>query len=101
MTGSAGHASLLTPHVSGSAIYGVRPMFNLMIESVVAFEQVLDPSGAKDRETAVTVSPGVRGGWNIGDRQLILGAAAPMTWVASDSSAGLLLYMSYELPFKK
>src|SRR5688572_20104299 len=33
MTGSAGGVSLLTPHVSGSAIYGVRPMFNLMVET--------------------------------------------------------------------
>jgi len=101
MTGSSGHVSLFTPHLSGSVIYGMRPMFNLMLESVVEFEQVLDSSGAKARETAVTISPGARGGWNLGDRQLILGIAAPITWVASDSNAGLLLYLSYELPFRK
>ena len=33
--------------------------------------------------------------------QLIVGAAIPMTWVDSDSSAGFLLYLSYELPFTR
>jgi hypothetical protein len=93
--------SLLTPHLSGSAIYRLRPMFNLMFESVLDFEQVAELDGTKSRETALTLSPGARGGWNLGDHQLILGAAVPITWVDSDSSAGILLYLSYELPFRR
>jgi len=91
--------SLTTPHISGSGIYRLRPMFNLMVESVLAFEQFADSDGSKARDTVFTLSPGARGGWNLGDHQLILGAAVPITWVASDSSAGVLLYLSYELPF--
>ena len=101
LASSDSRASLVSPHVSGSAIYRVRQMFNLVVEGVLEFEQAFDPGGAKERETAFTLSPGARGGWNIGDHQLILGAAVPITWVASDSSAGILLYVSYELPFKK
>ena len=97
----AERVSLLTPHLSGSAIYRLRPMFNLMLESVLDFEQVAEPDGTKRRETAFTVSPGARGGWNLGDHQLILGAAVPITWVESDSTAGILLYLSYELPFRR
>jgi DtxR family transcriptional regulator, Mn-dependent transcriptional regulator len=93
--------SLVTPHISGSAIYRVRPMFNLMLESVVEFDQVANPDGTKDRDIVFTFSPGARGGWNLGDQQVIVGAAIPITWVESDSSAGMLLYLSYELPFKK
>ena len=93
--------SLVTPHIAGSAIYRVRPMFNLMVESVLEFEQFPNPDGTKDRETVFTLAPGARGGWDIGDRQLILGAAVPITWVASDSTAGILLYLSYELPFSR
>ena len=93
--------SLLTPHVAGSGIYRVRPMFNVMLESVLEFEQVANPDGSKDRETVFTLSPGVRGGWDLGNQQLILGAAIPVTWVASSSSAGVLLYLSYELPFAR
>lgn len=91
--------SLMTPHVSGSAIYRVLPMFNLMLESVLEFEQFAEPAGTKGRETVFTLSPGARGGWNLGEHQLIVGAAVPITWVASDSSAGILVYLSYELPF--
>jgi len=91
--------SLLSPHVSGSAIYRVLPMFNLMLESVLQFEQLPTLDGGKSRETIFTLSPGARGGWNLGEHQLILGAAIPITWIESNSSAGVLLYLSYELPF--
>jgi DtxR family Mn-dependent transcriptional regulator len=93
--------SLITPHVSASGIYRVKPMFNLMVEGILEFEQFPTISGGKDRETIFTLSPGARGGWDVGDAQLILGAAVPVTWVASDSNAGILLYLSYELPFGK
>lgn len=93
--------SLLTPHVSGSAIYRVHPMFNLMVESVLEFEQFANFDGTRDRQTAFTFSPGARGGWNLGDQQLILGGAIPITWVADDTGAGVLLYLSYELPFTR
>jgi hypothetical protein len=50
----------------------------------------------------VTLSPGVRGGWNVAkDAQVIIGAAVPVTWTAGQSSVGLFGYFSYELPFKK
>lgn len=94
--------SLFTPHLSASGIYRVRDMFNVMLESVLEFEEaVADFSGATDRQTVFTLSPGARGGWNLQDHQLVVGGAIPITWVASDSSAGILLYLSYELPFKR
>ena len=93
--------SLLTPHVSGSTIYRLRDMFNLMVEGVLEFQEVALSGTQTERLTVFTLSPGARGGWNLGDHQLILGAAVPITWVESESSAGILLYLSYELPFKK
>jgi hypothetical protein len=89
----------MSPHISGSTIYRLRPMLNLMLESVLQFEQLPTADGGKTRETIFTLSPGARGGWNLGEHQLILGAAIPIVWIESDSSAGILLYMSYELPF--
>jgi hypothetical protein len=91
--------SLVTPHVAGSAILRVRPMFNVMLESVLEFEQFARVNGTKGREVVFTLAPGARGGWNLGDHQLILGAAIPVTWAASDASTSVLLYASYELPF--
>ncbi|HVL65840.1 MAG TPA: metal-dependent transcriptional regulator [Vicinamibacterales bacterium] len=93
-----GRVSLFTPHLSASGIYRVKQMFNLMIESVLEFEELPMDAGTS-RQTVFTLSPGARGGWNLGDHQLILGAAVPITWVESGSSAGILLYLSYELPF--
>ena len=37
-------------------------------------------TSAPTRETLFTLSPGARGGWNLGDHQLILGLAIPITW---------------------
>ena len=91
--------SLVSPHLSGSAIYRLRPMFNLMLESVLQFEQFVD-GDAKMRDTIFTLSPGARGGWNIGDHQLILGAAVPITF-GDETNTGMFLYASYELPFKR
>jgi DtxR family Mn-dependent transcriptional regulator len=93
--------ALFSPHVSASGIYRVRPMLNLMFEGLLEFEQFANVDGSKDRETVFTLAPGARGGWNLGDHQLILGAALPITWVASDASAGILFYLSYELPFAR
>ena len=93
--------ALFSPHVSASGIYRVRDMFNLMLESVLKFDEVPLVDSETTRFTVFTLSPGARGGWNLGDHQLIVGAALPITWVESDSSAGVLLYLSYELPFKR
>ena len=93
--------SLETPRLSGSAIYRVKPMFNLMLESVLDFEEFPSGDGGTDRATVFTLSPGARGGWNIGDRQLIVGAAIPIFFAEGGSDAGMLLYLSYELPFRR
>ncbi len=92
--------SLLTPTVSGSAIYRLRPMFNLMLENVLSLVAAYGELGGTQRETVFTFSPGARGGWNLGDQQLILGAAIPITF-ADETNTGVFLYLSYELPFRK
>jgi hypothetical protein len=94
------HRSLLSPFVAGSAIYRLHSMFHLMLESVLLSEEQFD-APFTTRETFFILSPGVRGGWNIGDRQLITGAAVPITWGESETDAGVFLYFSYELPFKR
>lgn len=93
---------LLSPALAGSAIYRLRPMLNLMLESVLAFDAGDGASGAVTHTRSLTVSPGVRGGWNIAtDTQLIVGAALPITRVDRDASVGVFGYLSYELPFLK
>lgn len=78
-----------TPHLAGSGIWRAAPMLNLMIEAVVELTE------------SVTVSPGLRRGWNLGDHQLVIGAAVPFTREAGATTAALLAYFSYELPFRR
>jgi len=90
--------SLTSPFLAGSAIVRLLPMLNAMLETVLLFDEQANIG----REKTFILSPGVRGGWDIGDHQLILGAAVPFTWAgdaARDTAA--FFYLSYELPFKK
>ena len=91
--------SLASPFVAGSGIYRLRPMFHLMLESVLSFDDSISETGTA-RDTAFTLSPGFRGGWNVGDKQVVVGVALPTTW-SDTSSTGAFFYFSYELPFRK
>jgi len=95
-----GTVDLMSPFLAGSGIYRLRSMFNLMLESTLRFDEIAD-LGRTSRTTFFTLSPGARGGWNLGDRQLILGAALPITWADGETEAGVFLYLSYELPFRR
>jgi len=99
--GSPDHANLLSPFFAGSTIYALRPMFHLMLEQVLLFAQSYD-GVERTRNTLYTLSPGVRFGWNLGEAQLVFGAALPVTWEKGESDdVGVFLYASYELPFIK
>jgi DtxR family Mn-dependent transcriptional regulator len=98
--GLTDRADLLSPFVAGSAIYALHPMFQLMLENVLLFERSFDGI-ARPRDTVYTLSPGFRGGWNVGDAQIVTGAAIPITWTSGSTDAGIFLYFSYELPFQK
>jgi DtxR family Mn-dependent transcriptional regulator len=98
-------ANLTSPSFAASAIYRAAPMLNVMLESaLVFFETEVAPGVTRqtERNRSLTLSPGVRGGWNVAeDTQIIVGAAVPITWSEGSSSAGIFGYFSYELPFKK
>jgi len=91
-------ASLFVPHLAASGIFRMRPMLHLMLESVVRWEEDID-EGETRHDTAVTVSPGLRFGWNTGDAQTILGFAMPLGFGRGDTTVAMFAYFSYELPF--
>jgi hypothetical protein len=91
---------LASPQLAGSAIYRLRPMLNLMLESVLVDLAVPAPDGRVEHGGVFTLSPGVRGGWNVAeDSQVILGAAVPITRAGGQTSTGIFGYFSYELRF--
>lgn len=93
--------TLVSPFLAGSVIARIQPMFHLMLESVLSFDDRVLGLGLTDRLRSVIVSPGFRGGWNVGDAQIVLGAAVPITRTDGDTSAAAFGYFSYELPFRK
>jgi hypothetical protein len=93
--------SLVNPFLAGSAILRVKPMVNLMFESVVLFEERIVGRATTARDTTVILSPGTRFGWNLGDHQLVLGAAVPFEHGSGETTAGIFGYASWELPFRR
>jgi hypothetical protein len=92
---------LFSPLFAASAIWRVRPMLNLMFETSAAFDQFVDGPGSAARERTITISPGLRGGWNIDDTQIVLGLAMPVSFAGGSRDPAVLTYFSYELPFRK
>jgi hypothetical protein len=92
--------SVEAPFLAGSAIVRLLPMLHAMLETVILFDEQANVGDV--REKTFTLSPGVRGGWDIGDQQLIVGAAVPFTWSGDrEHDTATFFYLSYELPFKK
>ena len=91
---------LFTPHLAGSAIWRVRPMFNLMLETQAQFEEEADGTGGTVRRNVFTMSPGFRTGWNVSDSQIVVGFAVPVIFAEDSKNAAAFGYFSYELPFK-
>jgi len=91
--------TLLSPFLAGSAIYRLRPMFHLMLESAMYSDESIAEIGT-GRDTTFTLSPGFRAGWNIGDKQVVAGFALPISWGDTTHTGGFF-YFSYELPFRK
>jgi hypothetical protein len=92
--------TLVTPRVAASTIWQVRPMLNVMLEETLEFQESVSGPSAVSRHVEFVLSPGVRGGWNIGDQQIILGAAVPIIVADRQAHCGGVAYFSYELPFR-
>jgi DtxR family Mn-dependent transcriptional regulator len=95
-----GSESIESPFFAGSAILRVKPRFHAMLESVLGYEDLPSTIGT-GRERRFTLSPGARGGWDLGEKQLVLGFAAPVRWLAGHHETAAFFYVSYELPFRK
>jgi DtxR family transcriptional regulator, Mn-dependent transcriptional regulator len=96
MTHQAGET---IPHLAGSVIYRVRPMFNAMLETTADFPRDDDPA-SQGRHAVGTISPGFRLGWNNGPKQTVIAVGAPIEVSSDGTSFSLIGYFSYELPFK-
>ncbi|MPZ20764.1 MAG: hypothetical protein GEV06_23070 [Luteitalea sp.] len=100
--GTVEDASGFTPHLAASAIWRVKPMAHLMLETTAEFPDELDERTSQaERSASWTVAPGLRGGWNLGDTQIIIGVAVPVVLNDDRTDVSGLVYFSYELPFTR
>jgi hypothetical protein len=95
-----GSGTITSPQIAGSVIWRLQPMFHLMVEHVLDYDGSFSGSGTQ-HDASYTLSPGFRWGWNFGERQLVLGAAAPLEFFTEATRVAVLTYFSYELPFVK
>lgn len=99
--GGTGKVNLMSPLFAGSVVWNTRPYLNLMLEGVLNLQDSVTGFQQTSRERVATISPAIRGGWTLtGDKQIILGAAVPVTFTEGEEhSTAFLIYFSYELPF--
>jgi hypothetical protein len=89
--------------LGGSTIYAVTRDFNLMLESLVEWNESVSAMRTIERETTYTISPGFRYALNfpeLADLQIVFGAAAPIGFTRGErTDYGAFFYLSFEHNF--
>jgi hypothetical protein len=100
-TDAGGNRANLTSVSAGqSVVWLAQSNFNVLVEAVVASNEVFGDDGSPIRRTDALVAPGVRAAFNLpGDFQIVTGLAIPIGVGASSGQNSLFLYLSAELPF--
>lgn len=94
-----GH-DLVSYNLGGSAIYAVTPTFNLMLESLVTWDEELNDAGKPERTCSAVISPGLRYAFNHSfDAQTVIGIATPIGLNSDTPNFGVFLYASFEHHF--
>ncbi len=84
-----------------SVIYLASETFNLMLEAVGTNSQTVMPDGSVQREKTSFINPGVRFATNYDSGlQVVSGVSFPIGLGPSSGERGILLYLSFEHPFK-
>ncbi len=95
-------AETVNTFLGGSAIWLLRPTFNLMFELLwLSIEDVVGP-GQGSRSELVLLNPGIRWAFNFDSGlQIVPGVAYTVGLADADGQDGLFLYLSFEHPFRR
>jgi hypothetical protein len=92
-------------NLGGSAIYAVTRDFNLMLESLVEWDESVNDIRQLEHETTYTISPGFRSALNfpeLAQLQVVFGAAVPIRFTRGQpTDFGAFFYLSFEHSFIK
>jgi hypothetical protein len=85
-----------------SFIWLVHPRFNLMLETVFSSAQSVVAPGKTEWSRSLFLNPGIRWAYNFKNGlQIVPGIGVPVGAGPSAGERGLLLYLSFEHPFRK
>jgi hypothetical protein len=88
-------------HLGASAVWRLRPSFNLLVEAVW-LSQELTAAAGEGREESAFLNPGVRWAHDFaGGLQIVPGVAYTIGIGPSAGEDGLFLYLSFEHPFRR
>jgi hypothetical protein len=87
--------------LGASAIWLLRPTFNLMLESVWESAALVTGAGATSRDESWVLSPGFRLAFDLANDLQIVPGVAYSIGLSSDDEDALFLYLSFEHPFKR
>jgi hypothetical protein len=84
-------------NLGGSAIYCLRPHFNLMLETVALWDEELLPNGREEPGFQAILLPGFRWApYTEGETQWVLGCGVPIGLSPDAPDVGVFFYMSFE-----
>jgi hypothetical protein len=87
-------------NLGGSAIYFVRPHFNLMLEAVSFWDEQAQTGGGQQMVCQSILLPGFRWApYTEGDTQWVIGCGVPIGLSAAAPDIGIFFYMSFEHRF--
>lgn len=100
--GSGPERDLIHYDLGASAIFAAAPTTHLLLEWLGSWEHEAEPGEPREREFSSIISPGIRKAFDFaGDKQLVLGLAAPIGLTGSAADYGIFLYVSFEHMFLK
>ncbi len=94
--GGTARANLSSGYFGGSAVWLVKPTFNVLFECLVTNVASFAPDGTVGKEWETILSPGLRWAVNLGSSQLVPGIAAPLIISSGKAKVGLFLYLAFE-----
>jgi len=94
-------ATAVACNLGASVVWLARPTFNALLEIVWTREEAVTGPGRTAASDGLLVSPGIRWAHNFSSGlQIVPGVAFPIRVGPSAGDAAVLLYLSFEHPFR-
>ena len=94
-------ATTTSLNLGASAIWLLRPSFNLMVEALWLSEASVAGAGESVRDEFLLLNPGFRAAFDLGSLQIVPGVAYTFDLSSDSDGDALFVYLSFEHPFKR